>query len=234
MTSTTENGPVPAECVHETTITLSSGAVFCPVCRTEWEPGHEPAHEPARVITKVDEEPYESEVAYDEETGNELPPDLDALIGTEVMTRDFRVAMIRGFPDDDHVLLEFPTGRKAVLENEDVLTAAERAAHEAPDDGELNDEQAVVIGRASLSVAGLMLQAGLASLADEGSGYRMLMPPSGWIVPEVDALPVVELGGAYAVATLIAAFELPRAQVEAFARVLLTDAQEPIKTTEER
>jgi hypothetical protein len=225
VVSQTETVTICPQCGASNGMTLASGQRLCFECRHEWSPDDAPTLHAVgesvavRAVDLVLGPPAEVLEARDAQAR------LDAIIGREVELEGGQTATVHGFPDDDHV--------EVILlgdEGSDIFTIVDLGdvVRELPPPAEVldvPDETGILLAKGAFMVAGLALNAGLATLEGDGADYRLVMPPNGWAPDDPDALPLFEQGIAYAIATLIFSYQLPRDIVAAMAQTLLTDAQ---------
>jgi hypothetical protein len=252
------NVEVPAsvacpQCNSTNGVPMSDGTRLCLDCRHEWNPATVPrltvapatatvAGEVAPSVTPADAPATAAEGAppgLDDVLG---PPaaelaaraaqaTLDGLVGTEVVLEGGQRATLVGFPDDDHAEVRLygdgEHGDVVVVELADV----ERELAAPPPVADVPTELALALARVNMTVAGLVLTAGVGAVAGDYPNAELVTPPTGWLPLDADSLPAVEQGAAYAVAFLVHAFQIDRATVLAMANTLLTDAQtnEPLE-----
>lgn len=221
------------QCGNGTTAPLVNGNRYCPSCQLDWDPADPPTFDVPHVPEIVDLDPDGPPLlrAVDTVVAADADPEtvLADLVGNRVVLVDGRTATIVGFPDEDSMTVELTDGDVVDVDYNDVRGSAEPLpVPEVPD-----DDTQVAIGRAALSVAGMVLEAAAASLAIEETGWVLLIPPTGWTPPEADVIPVLEQGAAYAVMTLMAAYELDPDVIREFSQRLLRDAQTQPETVEE-
>lgn len=231
-------------CGHGPPLPLSNKTLLCAECRLEWDPEHPPddslwhVADPLEALSDelrpadtgaVDEEMVADLSTFiadiDAET-DALVTDLATLVGTDVILNSGQRATITGFPDDDHMAVRFADGSTFDVSFEDVRGSADAPSDDEQEPPAIPDEQQIEIGKTALMVAGFVLKAGLASVVGGDGNERIVEPPTGWLPPDADTIPVLEMGAAYAVATLMHAFTLPRDQVETFAETLMHEAQQ--------
>jgi hypothetical protein len=235
-------------CGNTITAPLDGGRRLCISCRHEWNPND--AHT-LRVVPPIPPEvPAEAPVvAVPSHPATPPPAPLDplegvlgpppevaeaeralealyALVGTDVVLEGGQLATIADFPDDDHLEVVIGAGtdseRTEVVDLNDVV----RSVDAPPPVLEVDDATARALAGVNLTVAALVLQAGLASIAGEYPNAELLTPPAGWLPLDADGLPALEQGVAYAVAFLIHAYSIDRGQVAAMAEMLFNASQE--------
>jgi hypothetical protein len=228
-------------------MTMADGLRLCFECRHEWIPGEErndnaPPTEPftaanAPVPLVLGDGGRGPTVARAHAAADILgPPDsevaaraaqarLDDIIGRRVELEGGQIAWVRHFPDDDHVTVSLYEHR----EDDELVTVPfgdiVRELPEVVPVVEVPDEVAVGLGKAVIAVAGLAINAGLITLDAGDDDHQIGLPPTGWAPNDRDALPMLEQGVAYAIATLIFSYQLPRDDIARVAETFLTDAQ---------
>jgi hypothetical protein len=219
-------------CQGGSSVPLSDGILLCLDCRHEWNPALTPALRPVPTIPQAG--------AGDDDTGGsvvhpagspvssaDLPAGVEAdasvpvsaddgwqvlhdLVGTTVILEGGQKAEIVDFPDDDHVEVLVGIGG-ANLRTEIVpWDIIERSVDQPAPVADVDDDTARALGLVNLTVAALALQAGLATIEGDGPDAGLTTPPSGWLPADVDSLPMLEQGVAYAVAALILTHGLDR------------------------
>lgn len=235
-------------CTSTNAVGLSDGTLLCLDCRHEWNPADVPVSRPVPPPTRP--VPVPSPAATTDRKAVARPPgtsvdtdtvagpddddaggpavavSLEELVGTDVVLEGGQPATIVGFPDDDH--MEVIVGEGSDTERFEVVgfNDVERSITAPPPEVAVSDETAVALAQVNMAVAGLVIRAGLASIAGEYPDAQLLTPPTGWLPLDTEALPALEQGVAYAVAFLIHAYSLDREQVGAIADLLVTDAQQ--------
>ncbi|HET9247716.1 MAG TPA: hypothetical protein VFO15_18070 [Xanthobacteraceae bacterium] len=248
MTQTDPTTLACPSCGNTITAPLDAGRRLCINCRHEWNPNDAPRLRavptqpsgvpapPPVVPTRPasDTEPpgatHEAEAAADDTEGTDGPEwdatPLEALVGTLVVLEGGQVATLVSFPDDDHAEVVIGAGTDAERLEVVSLNDVERSIDAPPPVADVPTETAVALAAVNMTVAGLVLQAGLASIAGEYPNAELLTPPTGWLPLDVDGLPALEQGCAYAVAFLVHAYSLNRDDVAGIAAMLLNASQE--------
>lgn len=236
------------ECTSTNGVPMTDGTRLCLDCRHEWNPADvrrlavatPPPPSPAEATPEAATRPpgpltaEGAPPAVDDVLG---PPAavqaeraaqaaLDALLGTWVVLEGGQAAMIVGFPDDDHATVEIGHNTGEVQTVTVPFGDVERSLDAPAPVADVPDETAVALARVNMAVAGLVMRAGLAAVAGEYPNAELVTPATGWLPLDVEGLPAVEQGSAYAVAFLVHAFSLDREIVGAIADTLLTDAQQ--------
>lgn len=229
-------------------VAMTDGTRLCLACRNEWNPADVPhLTVPVPEHTEVAEvapeaavpahDPYAAEGAplgaddvlgppASELAARDAQAALDALVGTTVVLEGGQPAVIVEFPDDDHVTVNL-AGPEAEAELVTVSYGdVVRSVDAPPPVADVDDETAVALAQVNMAVAGLVIRAGLSAIAGEYPEAQLVTPATGWLPLDVDGLPAVEQGAAYAVAFIIHAFSLDREIIGAIADTLLTDAQQ--------
>lgn len=247
MTTTSDAAVRCPVCGAAGPIALDTGLRFCPFCQTEYDPADPPApmvaapidlervpldhpdHAGLEVVAGLLEAQRET---VDDVLGpplevldDDVPAEVADLIGAEIVLDDGRHALVRGFPDDDHVTVELPTGRKTTVAFESVLGRADATVAGGVTIIDLDDDAARKLAGATAAIAAVTLRAGVTMLVSEGDGWVFAVPPTGWLPDDLDGLALVEQGVAYAIATLIAALEIPVDEVTHIVDRLLEQAQ---------
>lgn len=231
MTATNPTTTTCPTCDSADVIGMTVGTLLCTACGLEWDPAHPPAPPaPApKVVTHdagdvrvVDDDAHVHHVsdaarevvegleANGEATGLDDGPDpLAPLIGREVVLNDGRHAIVRDFPDDDHVLVELATGRKTTVDFDAIAHEVAHVDDAAVVDEDMDDDAAYELGETVLAIAEMVITAGVASLEGTGADAVLVLPPAGWLPDDTETIPLLEQGAAVAVAMLIRAFDLP-------------------------
>jgi hypothetical protein len=136
-----------------------------------------------------------------------------------------QVATIEAFPDDDHVTVAVH-GRDGVSEPWDVdMNDVLRSVDAPPPVADVDDDTAAALSATNMAIAGLVIRAGIATVAGEYPDAQLITPPSGWLPDDADAMPMLEQGVAYAVAFIVHGFSLDRDVLAAMADMLITDSE---------
>lgn len=247
MTQAQQVTIVCPQCQSEQGVPMSDGTRLCLSCRNEWDPSRPQLV--AQAPTPPAPAPMSPPEDNDATTRAAVPPGapptvddvlgppaevlaereaqarLDAMVGTQVVLEGGQVATIVGFPDDDHVEVSFAGEVDgfdgAVVDFNDVV----RSIDAPPPVADVDDETAHGLAAVNMTIAGLVLRAGVASIAGEYPNAELLTPPSGWLDLDPDMIPALEQGCAYAVAFLIHAYSIDREVIEQMADMLINDAQ---------
>jgi len=247
VTQTNTTATTCPSCHGDGHVALSDGTLLCLNCRNEWNPadvrslrsvptpggavpvssgsGADPAH-PAGLPAPTTEPAGD---VGDTPVVADFPADpwavLHELVGTQVILEGGQVAEVVDFPDDDHVEVLVGVGG-ANLRTEIVpYDVIERSVTSPAPVADVDDDTARALGSVNLTVASLALSAGLATIAGDGDTVELLTPPSGWLPADVDSLPMLEQGVAYAVASLIVGAGIDRGQVATLAESFLNASQ---------
>lgn len=140
---------------------------------------------------------------------------LETLTGTGVTLEGGQRATLLDFPDDDHATVQLGDGSVATVDFNDIIRADEAPPVTGAEVAELDDGTAAMFGDAVLTMAALVLEAGLLSVEGTGESAHLVETPTGWIPDDVDAIPLMEQAAAVAVATLVMAFDIPRDMIAA-------------------
>lgn len=248
MTQTDPTTLACPSCGNTITAPLDAGRRLCINCRHEWNPNDAPSLR--AVPSNPSEAPTQPPVALTDPALGEAPPGaaheaeaatealvptddataglgaLEALVGTEVVLEGGQLATLVGFPDDDHAEVVISAGTDTERLEVVNLNDVERSVAAPPPVADVPTETAVALAAVNMTVAGLVIQAGLASIAGEYPNAELLTPPTGWLPLDVDGLPALEQGCAYAIAFLVHAYSLNRDDVAGIAAMLLTASQE--------
>lgn len=186
------------------------------------EPESSPDPDEERIDARVVDAGVDAALAaIDDETADELgemiaannaaaDAYLESLIGVAVTLEGGQRATLLEFPDDDHAVVQLNDGQVVTVDFNSIVSADQHPELDKVVEVELDDETAVMLGDAVLTMACLVVEAGLASIEGEAPDQRLIEPPSGWIPEDVDAIPLMEQAAAVAVAMLIQTFALPR------------------------
>lgn len=135
---------------------------------------------------------------------------LERLAGTGVDLEGGQRGVLLGFPDDDHAEVQLRDGSVVTVEFNDIIRADNATTEDQVLALDLDDDTAAMFGAAALTMACLVIEAGLRSIEGEGAEAHLVEPPSGWIPDDGNILPLMEQSAAAAVALLIQTFALPR------------------------
>lgn len=224
-----ETSKVCPRCESAEGMTLSSGARLCFGCRYEWTGDGVPA--------TLTDPPFVPAPNVDDVLG---PPDeilderaaearLYALIGTAVTLEGGQRATIVGFPDDDHadVLIAAETDNpEYVTVDFDTIVSSVMAPDVVP---EVADDVQRAMALTFATIAGMTLEAGLATIETDGDRRTLTIPPTGWLPRDPDAWMAIEQGVAYAIAALVYSLELPAETVAELAADILDNANNDTK-----
>lgn len=134
---------------------------------------------------------------------------LETLIGTGVTLEGGQRATLVDFPDDDHALVRLADGSDVIVDFNDIVRADDGPRADELATVEIDDGTAEMFGTATLNMACLVIEAGIASIDMTGPVPVLKEPPSGWFLPDEQAIPLMEQAAAAAVAMLIQTFALP-------------------------
>lgn len=128
---------------------------------------------------------------------------LAAMLGGVATLEGGQIGVVLGFPDDDHVTIELRNGEIVNVDYGDVesIVMAERSPVAASVD--VDDDTAGAIAQADMTIAGLILKAGVATVRGVGDTAELGTPPEGYLPADADMFPIVERGAATAAALLI-------------------------------
>lgn len=235
------------QCQSEQGVNMSDGNRLCFGCRHEWNPAAPqtsvlapqspaPALVPPpgdNVTTTRVTAPQGASTTVDDVLGppaevladREAQAALDAMVGTQVVLDGGQLATIESFPDDDHVTVWIDHGEhddeRVTVDFNDVL----RSVEAPPPVAEVDDQTAQGIAAVNMTIAGLALRAGLATIAGEYPNAELITPPTGWLPDDGDVMPAIEQGVAYGFAFLIHAYSIDREVIERMADMLISDSQ---------
>lgn len=208
---------------------LSDGRRLCFECRHEWNPDDVPAIVVGDAVVPAPNIDAVLGPPADVLAEREAQQRLDGLIGTFVILEGGQLARIEAFVDDDHVTVSLggpgDDEREETVSFSDIVRSVEPQAAPA----EVDTETARQLAAANSACAGMILQAGLATVQREDGRSVVVQPPTGWLPKNSKAWAVVEMGAAYAVGVLVHAFELPADQVAAMAAELIDNAEQTEK-----
>lgn len=216
--------PACPVCGGTTSVAMSAGVRMCLTgdCRNEWDPAGEPVA-PAGSDAQAAADAVLGPPA-DELAARRAQQALDALVGTEVELEGGQRAVIMSFPDDDHVTVRLRDVDLAdewvTLGYNDVVRSVAKAVPVI----DLPDPEAESLARTNMLIASLAIAAAMGSLTGDKGGYELGMAAGGWLPDDVDAMAVIEQGVAYAIASIVVVFDLPRDAVEAIANTYGLDA----------
>jgi hypothetical protein len=134
---------------------------------------------------------------------------LETLQGSTVILEGGQRATVLEFLDDDEVRVQLGDGRVEVI---DVGIIERQVMEAAPDTlGELDipDDVAELVGNAALTMAFMVIEAGIRSVDTHDGQQVIVEAPTGWFPPDADAIPLMEQASAAAVAMLIISFGMP-------------------------
>lgn len=149
---------------------------------------------------------------------------LASLIGAGVTLEGGQRATILEFGDDDQILVQLQTGDTATVEFNDVISADMQPGDLEIVVDEIDDETAEAFGTGSLLFACMVIEAGVASIEGEGAEAHLVESPTGWFIVDEDAVPLMELASAAAVAMLILSFGIPKADIAEWIAKIRSDA----------
>lgn len=153
------------------------------------------------------------------------PFDLATLIDTEVILVDGRHGTIVGFDDPDIMHVRMADGDVLDVDFNDATQVVVPTPGDPPGTVDLPDEVNEELAGFTYALAGLALRAGMACLQGDAPDYVLTDAPTEWIPAESQAIPAIELGTAYAIAMLVQAVQLPRAEVEHITEQILARAE---------
>lgn len=248
MTQTTTAGTTCPQCGAAETVAMSDGTRLCLSCRNEYDPTTAPPFAQAQLPPalepvsppgdNVDAQNATAPQGAPTAVGDVLGPPaeivaereaqaaLDAMIGTQVVLEGGQVARVRGFPDDDHMTVSTNDDDKMSEWFDVDLNDVVRSVDTAPVVVDVDDDTARALAAVNVAVAGLVLRAGVATLAGDDDNVQLITPPTGWLPLDADALPALEQGVAYAVAVLLFTFKIDREMVAEIATQLMADSQD--------
>jgi hypothetical protein len=149
---------------------------------------------------------------------------LEQLVGTGITLEGGQRAVILGFGDDDAIDVQLSNGDYATVAFNDVVHADNGPADVEIVEHEIDDATAEVFGMASLLLACMVIEAGVASIEGDGADAHLVPAATGWFPEDEDAVPVMELAAAGAVAMLVQTFALPRADITAMVERIRNEA----------
>lgn len=253
MTQTQPGTLACPKCNSTNGVPLSDGNVLCLDCRNEYNAAEAAS---LRVVPPVatsaptfapdgtDLPPSVSVPSGDALTVDDVlgPPDdvvtaeaaqarLADMIGTQVVLEGGQVATVVDFPDDDHMLVDLNPYESEPEYAEVSFNEVVRSVDARPPIADVPDDLARALANVNMTVAGLVMKAGLASIAGEYPNAELLTPPTGWLPLDVDGLPALEQGTAYAVAFIVHAFSIDRTVIESMADMLLEQSQATTEPT---
>lgn len=147
---------------------------------------------------------------------------LASIVGSRLTLEGGQQATLLGFPDDDHAEVQLADGSVVTIDFNTILRSDGSATEAQVLALDLDDDTAALFGAAALTMACLVIEAGLKAIEGEGAEAHLVEPPSGWIPDDGDILPLLEQASAAAVALLIQTFALPRE--------LIAEAVENVRT----
>lgn len=128
---------------------------------------------------------------------------LDSLIGGTATLEGGQGGIVVAFVDDETLAVQLADGRVEHVNYADVesIVAAPTAATALTVD--VDDATAAAIASADLSIAALILKAGIATLKVVDGAQQVGTPPEGFLDPDPEMFPIIERGAATAAAMLI-------------------------------
>lgn len=250
MTANTIAQPTCPACGRDDAIDLDSGDKLCLNCRNEWNPRVAATTTQVAVpppVLDADDRIDVADILAATSIEDVLAP---ALTAQELM-RDHGIALPDATPPDDwsgRFIRNDVTGDVFLVTEDtgdEVLTCADQDGGVAlvgrtrstllPDDYEAGDDEEGNEGDADnaphvptiATVASLVLVVGCEAVADDEE-RSLLNPRIGWLPPPASDVPEVEQGAAYAVATLIRFYGLPKEEIMAMAASLLAGATQRV------
>lgn len=206
----------------------AAGVGRCFDCSHEWDPTA-PAPEPVPSLAQEATDDFAAElVELIASTEAEATALLDELIGGTARLEGGQVAQVVSFPSTETVELLLNDGRTEVVNLSDVdrITPRSDVVIEAPPIETVEDYAPEV--QMSLTLAELILKAGIASVDMVDGVPQPGLPPVGYLPEEPDLIPVIEQAAALAVGMLIVNLSLDPALILA----AIGDPQDPQEATD--
>lgn len=227
---------------------MHAGTRLCLECHHEWDPTAPPDTEltedhatnaapPADafarenpVATMERRAAYEQALDDDDPDAYEGAADVGEVlaimrerwVGRRVFVHDKAIeATLKDITDTGYGVIEYGSGFSEELDPDEWSVIADVPAA-------VTDDDAVVeqIGETSLAVAAQIMRAAAASLTDQDGTVTISTPEPGWLPPDPDVLPIIEMGAAYAVASVAYAVGVTREQLTAIADQWLQQIEE--------
>lgn len=250
VTANTIAQPTCPACGRDDAIDLDSGDKLCLNCRNEWNPRVAATTTQVAVPPPVLDADDRIDVAdilaatsiedvlAPALTGEELMrdhgmhvvhlPKADDLLGKFVeCDQDGRVGLVAATEGDSHIEVEFDTGGRLWLAVHDVTVMPDDYEPTTSEEGNEGDADNAPHVPTIATVASLVLVVGCEAVADDEE-RSLLNPRIGWLPPPASDIPEVEQGAAYAVATLIRFYGLPKEEIMAMAASLLAGATQRV------
>lgn len=202
-------------------VALSSDLRLCFGCRHEWNPAETFGPVEGATFTAAGANPTTAPPAL------AAVPDLPAFdpieqarlrfVGSTVVVHELEVeGTVTAIDDEGLAVVEFGSGYSVTVGPDDFSVRAYPA---------VDDTVAAAIANIDLTIAAQIVRAGAEALDDTGAERVIRFPPDGFLPPEKDALPVIEHGAAYAIATV--------ALVAGVSRTDLADLADRLETAAE-
>lgn len=221
----TDVEPHCPQCDGMATVAMSTGLVLCLPCQLEFDPAASPATVPTRAgdaAAEVVRELRVVEAGEPEHATAELIGELRArYVGRRALVvASNATGTVANIDADGITTVAMPDGTFAYLEPDEWTPLDPEPAIV-----DVTDPEALQLSSTVITLAGLVLSAGLASVAPEGADDALVFPPGGWCPDDADAIPAIEQAAAYAVSSLIVLYKLPREQIAELANEYATANQ---------
>lgn len=221
------------DCGADHSLPLTDGRL-CLDCRNEWDPAtvdwstlrHVAPGAVEVAVDAVLQPPDDVQRARDAQAA------VDALVGREVVLEGGQHATIVELIDDDWVRVALDDGREEAVTWDTIQRTIESPGSSRVE-VDLPDDVAAGLAGTAVRMASLVLEAGASTVTDSPDGPTIGTPPQGWLPAETDIMPMVEMGAAFAVATMIVTLGIPAEEVVRIAHGWRNNADKAETETDE-